>query len=292
MQTELAIAIGAGLGGMIGWGLADFFAKKTIDTLGDTVTLFWAQLIGIIPLLILFAFNPQLPHGGGANMLAVVSFGIVSGASYLVLYHGFGKGEISILSPIFASYSGFLVLISAFLFHESISPELWLLVGILFVGIMITSIDPAGLKSSFSNRATKGVGWVLAAMVVYTVWLALWDRFLIDQPWVVMLLLVRLVAAATVWAWARGRKISLKIPNRRMWLFVALIGVCDVGAYAALTYGFSATSYVSIVAVLSGAFSVPTIILARVFLKERMSVLQGVGVAVILAGIIEITLAV
>jgi len=33
MQTELLIAIIAGLGGMFGWGLADFFAKKTIDSI-------------------------------------------------------------------------------------------------------------------------------------------------------------------------------------------------------------------------------------------------------------------
>ena len=29
-------------GGMFGWGLADFFAKKTIDKIGDIQTLAWA----------------------------------------------------------------------------------------------------------------------------------------------------------------------------------------------------------------------------------------------------------
>ena len=44
MQPELVLAGLAGLGGMMGWGLADFFAKKTIDEIGDVVSLVWAHV--------------------------------------------------------------------------------------------------------------------------------------------------------------------------------------------------------------------------------------------------------
>ena len=52
MPNELLIALVAGFGGMFGWGLADFFAKKTIDELGDVMTLAWAGGFGTIPFLI------------------------------------------------------------------------------------------------------------------------------------------------------------------------------------------------------------------------------------------------
>jgi len=39
MQQELLIAVLAGLGGMFGWGFADFFAKKTIDEIGSVASL-------------------------------------------------------------------------------------------------------------------------------------------------------------------------------------------------------------------------------------------------------------
>ncbi|MFN2571957.1 MAG: hydantoinase B/oxoprolinase family protein, partial [Gemmatimonadales bacterium] len=48
METTLLTAITAGLLGMLGWGCADFFAKKTIDKIGDLPTLFWGQLLGLI----------------------------------------------------------------------------------------------------------------------------------------------------------------------------------------------------------------------------------------------------
>ncbi len=53
MNQELLIAVLAGLGGMLGWGLADFFAKKTIDEVGDVVSLVWAHIFGTIVLFII-----------------------------------------------------------------------------------------------------------------------------------------------------------------------------------------------------------------------------------------------
>jgi hypothetical protein len=46
MSNSLTAALVAGLGGMLGWGFADFFAKKTIDKIGDLPSLVWAHLFG------------------------------------------------------------------------------------------------------------------------------------------------------------------------------------------------------------------------------------------------------
>src|SRR5262245_13791315 len=105
MTTDFLIAILAGLGGMLGWGFADFFAKKTIDVIGDVTTLFWRQVIGILPLLSLFLLNPTVPKQKPHDLLFVFLLGIFSGLSYIPAYVAFGKGKLSLLSPIFASYS-------------------------------------------------------------------------------------------------------------------------------------------------------------------------------------------
>jgi len=46
MDNSLAVAILGGLGAMLGWGFADFFAKKTVDRIGDLASLVWAHLFG------------------------------------------------------------------------------------------------------------------------------------------------------------------------------------------------------------------------------------------------------
>ena len=64
-----------------------------------------------------------------------------------------------------------------------------------------------------------------------------------------------------------------------------LIGCFEVGAYVLISLGYSLTTRTSVVALLSGAFSLPTIVLARAFLKERVTGLQTAGSAVVIFGI-------
>jgi len=42
---------------------------------------------------------------------------------------------------------------------------------------------------------------------------------------------------------------------------------------------------------LSGAFSLPVVVLARVFLKERITILQTMGSVVVIVGIMIVSLA-
>jgi drug/metabolite transporter (DMT)-like permease len=120
----------------------------------------------------------------------------------------------------------------------------------------------------------------------------LFDHFIGERDWVFLLLAIRSIAAVTVACCARITHQTLKLTGDQLKLTtpLALIGVADVAAFSAVSYGFSATTYTSIVALLSSAFSLPTLILARVFLKERLVSSQKIAAAVILVGIALVTL--
>ena len=64
-----------------------------------------------------------------------------------------------------------------------------------------------------------------------------------------------------------------------------LDGLSLTAAFAAVTYAFSATTHTSIVAVLSSTFSLPTLVLARLFLRERLATTQKLAAGVIITGI-------
>jgi drug/metabolite transporter (DMT)-like permease len=288
MSRGEAIAIFAGLGGMIGWGFADFFAKRTIDQIGDLATLFWSQLIGVVPILGVLLVVQDVPSLRGFDPVYLVLFGIVSGLSYLPLYSGFGKGQISVLSPIFASYSALVVLLSVVLFRESVPGRQWLAIAVVFAGVLLVSADPRYLGRIARGRehvAAAGVREVLLALIVYSFWLVLLDRFIHGRAWVLFVLVIRSVAVLTLAAYALGRQRGLRVDRPGMWPYLVLVGCCDVAAYSAVAYGFSASSHVSIVAMLSSAFSLPTLLLARVFLKERLTSVQKASACLILGGI-------
>jgi transporter family protein len=291
MHSTLFIAVLTGLIGMLGWGSADFFAKKTIDEVGDVVTLFWSQLVGIAPLLVLFLINPHAGHLNQFDPLFLLLFGIFSALTYLPLYTAFGKGQISLISPIFAAYSVLVVILSAIFLHASISPLQKVAIIVVLIGILLVSTDFADLRQSLrlKSQRLKGVPEVTTAMVTYSVWLTFFDHFLHGRPWVFSLLIIRCIAVITLFIYSLITKQKLAVASKALWKFLLLIGLFDVTAFGAVSYGFSHTSYVAIVTVLSATFSLPTIVLAYLFLKERIKLQQIAAAALILLGVVLVS---
>src|SRR4051794_14072126 len=213
--SGLSAAILGGAGAMLGWGTSDFFAKKTIDEIGDLATLFWGQLIGVAALGIgVLAADATVSYSGGA-WLALVGLGIVSGGSYLVLYRGFGKGQVSVLSPIFASYAGVTALLAAFTLHEPLPLLAKVALGVIFVGILMMTTDVRDIRGSVgSARAIAGVPEVVCAMLIFSGWLVLWDRFLRHRDWLPGTAVMRSVAVLALLAFAAVSSQSLKVSRR------------------------------------------------------------------------------
>ncbi|MFA6250609.1 MAG: EamA family transporter [Candidatus Shapirobacteria bacterium] len=189
------VALIAGLSGMLGWGISDFFAKKTIDKIGDLKTLIGSQIIGGLFLLAYYLLaKPAFPAITGAMLFYVSCLALLDGAGYLFLYHAFQKGVMSIVSPIAASAAGFSVIIAVFLFKDSLSTFGLIGVILIFLGILITSTDFKDLKRSFSKaNLSNGVPEAIAVMVLIGLWFPLWDKFVGDKEWLFWLIMLKLI---------------------------------------------------------------------------------------------------
>lgn len=296
-MDPLLVAVLAGLGGMLGWGLADFFAKKTIDQIGDTVTLAWAHVFGTI-VLIMFALVRDIGRNQPMSFLQplqvlvlLIFFGALQAAVYFFVYKGFGKGQVAVLSPVFASFSGLVALISIFIFREQISGPVAAGLILVFGGILLINIDLRALYVRKINFvAVLGFREVVIATLLATGWTLGWNTFLKSQDWVSYTLFMYFFMTVAIIIIARMQKINLFAIKPEAWKYLALIGICEVGAYLAISLGYSATPHTSIVALLSGAFSLPVIILARMFLREQTTRIQTVGSIAIIGGIMLLSL--
>lgn len=292
MVTELQIAIISGILSMLGWGLADFFAKKTVDKIDDLRVLFWSQIFGTIPILIYLLFNPEIPNFTlqTTSYLLVLSFLITFGI--LLFYRGLGKGKASVISPIYSSYAAFAVIVSFLVFHEFIFGLTWLGIGIVFLGIILASFDYKEFRSmDFELKdLSKGVPETLIAALIIGLSLPIWDKFLSDSGWPVFNLLNNLITSLIILFISLSKKSSLRIEEKGIWLWLFIVGIFTSGAFLTLVWGFSKTSFTSIISVLSAASPVVVIILARIFLKERMSLTQKLGVVLVLLGLIIISI--
>ncbi len=291
METELIIAIIAGLGGMLGWGLADLFAKKTIDTIGDMSSLLWAHIFGTGILFLVFLYKALtgdvvIPQSFSEISL-LIAFGALQAMVYLFVYRGFGKGQVSILNPVFASFSGITALISILVLGEIVTNGTIYGLIFIFLGIILLNLDPESLKSRKLNFVkVAGFQEVAVATILAAVWTLGWDRFIGGKDWVTYAFFMYLFMTVVIFIVVKNQKTDLKISKNSIWFLLFIIGLCETVAYLAISWGYETTTKTSVVALLSGAFSLPTIILARTFLKERATISQLFGGFVIIAGII------
>ena len=297
MDQNLLIAIFAGLGGMLGWGFADFFAKKTVDKVGSIPSLVWAHVFGTLALaLVLFykAFLLQEPTDIPSDFntwILLFLFGGLQAVVYLLLYQAFSKGKLAIINPIFASYSGVAAFLSIVVFGEIINPYLLLALAAIFGGILFLNLDASSFRAKhFKLIGTPGLKEALVASALAAVWTLSWDKFVSGKDWLSYALLMYSFMAVVAFVVSKVQKTDLSIKHNGLWKFLVFIGICEVIAYLAISLGFSMTSSTSVVALLSGAFSLPTIILARMFLKEKVTSIQTIGSIVIIAGIILLSL--
>jgi drug/metabolite transporter (DMT)-like permease len=297
MQHELLIAVFAGMAGMIGWGLADFFAKKTIDAIGDIASLAWAHVFGTVALFSVVFFQVIVLHKGLPiphdlqTWFFLIFFGVLQAAIYLLVYKGFGKGQVAVLNPVFASFSGLTAIMSIMIFGEIVSGSQIISLVILFSGVLLLNIDVDALRSKkITFIHVPGFREVALATVLASVWTLLWDTFISGRDWLSFTFSMYAFMTVTIFAFARFKRVKLSFAKPSFWKFLILIGVCETLAYLGISIGYSATSFTSIIAVLSGAFSLPTIILARIFLKEKITSLQTIGSIIIIIGIILLSL--
>ncbi len=296
MPSELLIAVLAGLGGMLGWGIADFFAKKTIDELGDVMTLAWAGVFGTLAFFLAVLYEvsaqgapvyiPQDPR----TWLALIFFGALQAAVYIFVYRGFAKGKVGLLSPVFASFAGIVALVSILFLGETTTAYRIVALIVTFGGVLILNAD-FSMLSSFRVGFLKIGGFTEVAVgtVLGALWTILWYRFINGADWLFYAFYMFAFMTIAVFFFAAFQRLSFSVKQPALWKFIAAIGVCETVAYIAISLGYGVTPFVSVVSILSAAFSLPTIILARIFLKERTTRTQTIGTILTIVGVVLIS---
>jgi len=297
MENSLLLAVFAGLAGMFGWGFADFFAKKTIDKVGDMTTLTWAHIYGAAFLASL-VWARSLAGGGlsglpqGSKELSIIMFfGVLQALVYFFAYRGFGKGKLALLNPIFSSYSGLAVILSVMVFGEVLGGWQLAVLALIFTGILLINVDHESLAlGKLKFLKIPGMKDMLNAALLAGFWIPSWAHFVSGKDWLAYAAVMYVFMTATIILLSLKHLFNPKIFNKSVWKYFFLIGFSEVIAYVGISLGFSQTSHTSVVAVLSAGFSIPTVILARIFLKERVTKLQFFGVALVISGVVLVSL--
>ncbi len=281
-----------GLATAISWGVADFLARETSREVGAFRSLFFMQAFGLGLLSAIFLWmDPSAFDAPRSAWDWAAVAGILSAAAVLALYRSFEIGTLAVVAPVSAGYPALTALLSI-ASGERVSFDRWIGIALVLVGVGLTvgAAKNAGESPGGSSNPRAGVGWALAAAFGFGVmfWL-LGFRVVPELGGLMSVWTLRLVATMALGAVAWPARQSLRLPRGKvLWMLVA-VGGLDVTAYVANNFGME-FHHVSIVAVLGSLYAAVTVLLAAVVLREKLNGKQWVGVALIFAGVVILSL--
>lgn len=124
--------------------------KKSYENLAPSVAFFFDMVLGLlvwVPFSLIIGVD-------FSRMGEVLIYALISGVlSEAFVFYVFSKGEVSYTSTIFSTYPLFTIFFSVLLNHERLSPVQWGLVGLVIIGTLIVSVPEKISKSELTKKS-------------------------------------------------------------------------------------------------------------------------------------------
>jgi drug/metabolite transporter (DMT)-like permease len=279
-----------GVATAVAWGSSDFLARFASRSVGSARALLGMQAWGLLFVTILLIFSRDWGHLFDGSGWQPWAWGILAGAittsAMLALYCAFEIGKLALVGPVSASYPALTVILSLLSgerlsLHRAVGIVAALLGVILVAAGEKTSSDAGAEKS----RVTAGLGWAIAAAFGFAIvfWL-LGIRVIPRAGAVATVWLIRITGLLITLTVVLVRKIPLRIKSKRTRAQLYTMGFFDTGAFAFSNLGMR-VEQTAIVTVLGSLYGAVTVAFAAIFLKERIALLQWLGIASIFLGV-------
>ncbi len=285
-------AIIPGVVSMFSWGVAIFLAAIVSRKIGNILTLLWMQVFGL--LVGFLYYLPNVHAISSPNLAAALPvifvIAILQLIAYLAFYKGLEKGQVSLVSPLGASWGLISALLGVIFYKEHFAFHQVGAVLLILAGIIGLSIDIKKLFSSKKVALTVGVKEGVIAMFAWGI-----SLFLLVMPtksvnWFLPTFVFRLILIVCLSLYMMATKTPFIQKKGRMpWGQLFVIGAFDFAAFMSLSLGeLQANS--SFILPIASAYALVTVALAWIFLKEKMTPRHIIAALAIIAGIAAISI--
>lgn len=285
MSTTI-LSILLGIGGMFGWGIYDFLGGVFAKQIGAFKSLFWSQLAGLISILLLaVAVTQNLNIPAFVFVLSMIA-AILYSAGYLFFFKGFEVGNVSIIAATMNLWAVFTMLFSFTIMGQRLTALQTLGVGMIVLGATLASVNWDDIKKQ-KFQLSAGVREAVFGAFFFGVFWNVSEVISEEIGWLYTTLLIKfgILLFLTIFSLLVKREISLtNIPTKTKNVII-LMGVIEAGAVALVNYGLTIGDAILITPIAS-ALSIVTITLAIIFLKDKLTLIQGLGIGTAIFGII------
>jgi transporter family protein len=285
MSTAI-LSVLSGLAGMFGWGLYDFLGGVYSKKIGYFKSFFWSQLAGFISVLLLsLAITKNLNAPVWVIFLLPIA-AILYSAGYLFFFKGFEIGNVSIVAATMNLWAVFTMLFAFIFMGQRLSTMQSLGVFMIIFGVTLASLNLSDIKNH-RIKISRGVKETVLGAFFFGVFWNISEVISEKIGWLPTTVLVKfgIIVFLLLFSFLIKQKLVLKKATTITKTMVLFMGCIEAGAVAVVNYGLTIGDAILITPIAS-ALSIVTITLAIIFLKNKITKLQGLGMVAAIAGII------
>ena len=284
MDTTL-LSILLGIGGMVGWGIYDFLGSVFSKQIGSFKSLFWSQLAGLISIFLLALWLKADMVISSTAILAAIA-AIVYSVGYLFFFKGFEKGNVPIIAATMNLWTVFTMFFAFVLMGQRLTATKSIGVLLIIAGTTLASIDWGRIRHQ-KPQLSLGVKEAILGAFFFGIFWNISEIISEEIGWLATTLLVKLgiVIFLLIFAFAKRQTLGRLNSSAKVKAVILLMGAIEVGAVSLVNYGLTIGDAILITPIAS-ALSIVTIMLAVVFLKDRVSKPQGLGIVMAIVGIV------
>jgi transporter family protein len=285
-MSTTVLSILSGIAGMFGWGIYDFLGGVFAKQIGPFKSLFWSQLAGLISVLLLaFVFTTSINIPIQVIILFPIA-AIVYSAGYLFFFKGFEIGNVSIVAATMNLWAVFTMLFAFIFMGQRLSTIQTLGVLMIISGVTLASLNWSDIRNQ-RFQLSSGVKEAVLGAFFFGIFWNISEIISEEVGWLLTTLLVKfgIVLFLLIFSFLVKREISLTKTTVKTKYAIVLMGIIEAGAVAVVNYGLTIGDAILITPIAS-ALSIVTITLAIIFLKDKVTKLQGLGMVTAIVGII------
>lgn len=300
---------------MFGWGTSDFLAALTSRKIGSFRALFWMSIFTLILISFYFLIFRKELALSGQFFLFLSLVGLLQDAGALSFYKSLEIGKVSLVSPLAGSWAAWTVILSLIFLKEVLSPGQVLGVILIIGGVILVSTkirqlikearliaSDVGVKFAFLSSFFWGTsfviykpvidkfGWLPSALILYgfiVFWLFIYG-FTFKKEFLFPEEKTTKGSLASEKQTTKGSLFNFKIEKPTI-AFLILLTLTNALAWFAYSLGLE-NNLASIVSPVASTFPLVTVLLARIFLKEKLVWNQVLGIGGVIAGLVFLSL--
>jgi drug/metabolite transporter (DMT)-like permease len=280
------LALGLGLFAAVCWSVHDLMARKLAPTLGAYRMSIFVMLVGFVLLSPAIVASAGLQGGTWMELWPMIVLGVTYGVAVSSLFKGFAMAPVSIVGPFTAGYPALVVIWGMV---NGLQPSLLQVLAIFAILAGAVVVGRSGQSDGGLNTVEKGklpqvIFFCVLASVCFAASIIMGQNLSPRFGEIATAGMLRLPAALVLVPIAFREKGEMPKFRFSSWGLLAAMALLDISALTGINYmGRLPAKEMGAMGI--SAYGGIAVVLAMIFLREKVSLPQWFGIALTVTGV-------